>query len=300
MSNLNIDTEFQKLAVKTQFQSDLGLSRYKMDRGDKEYNNSYYNSIIMNGGDDDDSNSPASEIKRTGGLPNRTRTNNIDRITFPTPNGVGYTFYITSSSTSDTSTGTGARKLYLDGLNANWDRMNEEITLTGRTSVATTKTNWLRINKMFVSDVGTTKTNEGDIFVSTVDDAVLGVPQTNIVNVIQIRYGYGTVGIFSVPRFHRLYFTRGSYYCNTGDSKPLHNTQYSTYPWGGSTAPNDKRITLLVGGLYNSKPVAYETGGSAPEFPCTDIEFLVFTETGKNVNYSIYWNTVIIRDIKNF
>ena len=293
-----ISNEIQSLTLKTTH-NELGLVRYKIDRNDSEYKNTYYNSIIMDGGDGTTSDSQATTTERTGGLPISSRIGDHDRISFPTPDGVGYTFYITSTSALDTTGGTGATEVYLDGLDANWDRMNETISITGQTSVATTNTNWLRINKFFVSDVGSLAQNQGDILISIVDDAVLGVPQTSIVSAMQLQYGYSTLGIFSVPRFHRLYFTRGSYYTTATTTKYLINQQYSTYPWGGSTLPNDKRIKLSVGGLYSSSSMGYETGGSAPEYPCTDIEFTTRAEIG-TIEYSIFWNTVVVKDVRVF
>ena len=275
MSNLNIDNELAKLSNKNQF-GEMGLTRYKVARGDSELENAYFNSIFMDGNDIKPSNSPATTTLRTAGLPNSERCP-FDRITFPTPDGVGYTFYICSTSSNDTSGGTGAREVYIDGLDANWDRMNETVVLNGTTGVATSNTNWLRINKMYVSAVGTSPYNEGDIYISTTNDFVSGVPQTDVINVIQLQYGLSTLGIFSVPRFYQLYFIGGSYYVDATAQNTLYNPQISTYPWNPSS-PNDNRVSATIGALTVSSTIAYLTEASLPEFSSTDIEFGIQTK----------------------
>lgn len=263
---------------------DLGLVRPRIDLGDTTFGNYSYGSIIMDG--------VCNTTRRTGGFPT-SGYNSKTRVNFPAPNGTGYTFYVASSDTGDNSTSTtGARKVYLEGLGGDWMPLTEEVTLNGQTPVATSNSTWLRINKMFVSSVGTNgTTNLGHITVMATNDFTTGLPNTtNPVNLIPIAYGYSVIGIVSTRKDQRLYFTRGSYYTDATASKPIRNIQEDTYPWD-SSSPDTNRIKLLVGNLYTSTTIAFNTSGSAPEFPATDIEFTVTATTGTN-NYSIYWNTV--------
>ena len=73
LKNMNkISNEIQSLTLKTTH-NELGLVRYKIDRNDSEYKNTYYNSIIMDGGDGTTSDSQATPTERTGGLPISSR-----------------------------------------------------------------------------------------------------------------------------------------------------------------------------------------------------------------------------------
>ena len=81
---------------------------------------------------------------------------------------------VSSSSTADTSAGTGARTVELFGLDTNYDEINETVTLNGQTAVNTTK-EYLRINRMVVRSAGTGGANAGVIYAGT-GTVTTGVP----------------------------------------------------------------------------------------------------------------------------
>ena len=85
---------------------------------------------------------------------------------------------VSSSSTSDTSAGTGARTVELFGLDANYDEISETITLNGQTAVNTTN-EFLRINRMVVKSAGTGGQNAGVIYAGT-GTVTTGVPANNM------------------------------------------------------------------------------------------------------------------------
>ena len=64
---------------------------------------------------------------------------------------------IASSSASDTSSGTGAKKVRVGGLDGNWNRITEEFILTGQTAVSSAKS-WLRVLYMEVLEMGSAST----------------------------------------------------------------------------------------------------------------------------------------------
>lgn len=76
------------------------------------------------------------------------------------------TLDIVSTSTNDTSGGSGANTVIIDGLDANHEIVNETITLNGTTPV-TTVNSYLRLNSAFVVTAGTTQRNEGSIDISS-------------------------------------------------------------------------------------------------------------------------------------
>lgn len=85
---------------------------------------------------------------------------------------------IASSSANDASAGTGARTARVTGLDANYNFLEETVTLNGQTKVVTVGT-FLRVNKLEVLTAGTGLVNAGDIYAAdTSDTFVAGVPQT--------------------------------------------------------------------------------------------------------------------------
>lgn len=81
---------------------------------------------------------------------------------------------VSSSSADDTSAGTGARTVQLSGLDADYNEINETVTLNGQTAVNTTK-EFLRINRMIVRSAGTGGGNAGVIYAGT-GAVTAGVP----------------------------------------------------------------------------------------------------------------------------
>ena len=70
--------------------------------------------------------------------------------------------------------GTGAQKVTIEGVDANYLSVVEEIDMTGFTNSDTTAA-FLRVNRMYVSQVGSGGLNAGDIYASTGTQTV-GVP----------------------------------------------------------------------------------------------------------------------------
>lgn len=81
---------------------------------------------------------------------------------------------VSSSSTDDTSAGTGARTVELSGLDADYNEISELVTLNGQTVVNTTQS-FLRINRMVVRSAGSGGANAGVIYAGT-GTVTTGVP----------------------------------------------------------------------------------------------------------------------------
>jgi len=75
---------------------------------------------------------------------------------------VAETVSIASSDGNDTSDGTGARTVELQGLDANYSALTETITLNGLTPVLSTGS-FIRLDRAIVKTAGTTQANEGTI-----------------------------------------------------------------------------------------------------------------------------------------
>ena len=90
---------------------------------------------------------------------------------------------ISSSSTDDTSAGTGARTITISGLDANYDEISESVTLNGQTAVNTTQS-FLRVFRMIVDTAGSGGQNAGVIYAGT-GTVTSGVPANK----------YGTIAV---------------------------------------------------------------------------------------------------------
>ena len=107
-----------------------------------------------------------------------------------------------SSSTADTSAGTGARTVELFGLDTNYDEINETVTLNGQTAVNTTK-EYLRINRMVVRSAGSGGQNAGVIYAGT-GTVTAGVP-ANKYATIAIGDNQTVMALWTVPRGYTAY-----------------------------------------------------------------------------------------------
>lgn len=61
---------------------------------------------------------------------------------------------VVSDNTNDTSAGTGARSLYIEGLDSNFDLQSETVNMNGTTLVTTTNS-YIRLNRAYVATTGT-------------------------------------------------------------------------------------------------------------------------------------------------
>lgn len=123
---------------------------------------------------------------------------------------------VSSSNTNDNSSGSGARMVRIDGLDEDWEPITEIVTLNGQTAVNTTNS-YLRVNLMTVLFTGSSKKNEGIIYVGT--GAVTAGKPANVVNLIGAEDGLSHSGFFSVPNNHNFYLIRGNF--STTSSKNL-------------------------------------------------------------------------------
>jgi len=112
---------------------------------------------------------------------------------------------VSSSSTNDTALGTGARTIFVYGLDANYNEITETVTLNGQTEVLTTNS-YLRVNRAFVVTAGSGGTAAGDIYVGT-GTVTAGVPAT-VYALISLGENQTTMAVWTVPAKHTLYLYR--------------------------------------------------------------------------------------------
>jgi hypothetical protein len=113
---------------------------------------------------------------------------------------------VSSSSANDTANGTGARTVYVAGLDANHDEIEEIVTLSGQTAVLTTQS-FLHINNAYVATAGSGLSAAGDIYFGT-GTVTAGVPDT-VYDLIKFDYNQRITGSYTIPAGYTGYLSQG-------------------------------------------------------------------------------------------
>lgn len=103
---------------------------------------------------------------------------------------------LSSDDVNDTSAGTGARTVSIQGLDANYEEQTETITLNGQTEV-TSVGSYIRIFRMSVLTGGSGGTNAGTIYAGT--GTVTGGVPANIFAIMSPGEAQTLMAIYTVP-----------------------------------------------------------------------------------------------------
>ena len=118
---------------------------------------------------------------------------------------IASTMYISSSSTADTSAGTGARTATVSGLDANFDEISETVSLNGQTGVQLNGAlNWYRVNRIIVNTAGSGGANAGVLYVGTEATPSGGVP-INKYATVAIGDNQTLMCLWTVPKGYTAY-----------------------------------------------------------------------------------------------
>lgn len=110
------------------------------------------------------------------------------------------TLKIVSNDVDDNGTGTtGALTIKVQGLDANYDLIEEDFTLNGQTAVTGSK-NFIRVFRAFVTSAGSSELNEGTITINNSDDSLT-------LATIPALHGQTQMAIYTIPRNHKAYLT---------------------------------------------------------------------------------------------
>ncbi len=112
---------------------------------------------------------------------------------------------VSSTSTADTSAGTGARTVHLYGLDADYKEIEEDVTLNGQTAVNTTNT-FIRIFRACVTSAGSGGENAGTIHAGT-GTVTTGTPANSYLQ-IKPSNNQTLMSVWTVPAGHTLYVTQ--------------------------------------------------------------------------------------------
>lgn len=164
---------------------------------------------------------------------------------------------VSSENANDTANGTGARTVYLEGLDANHNTITETVTLNGQTAVTTTKS-YLHINNCYVLTAGSGDSAAGTIYFGT-GTVTAGVPAT-VYEVIQFDYNSRITASYTIPAGYTGYVLQGLF--SSGQSS-------GTGPVTGrlmTRGTNDIRLTAAVTTVNNgAADYAFEYPVVVPE-----------------------------------
>lgn len=179
---------------------------------------------------------------------------------------------VSSSSASDTALGTGARTVFVYGLDANYREISETVTLDGQTAVLTTNS-YLRVSRAYVVTAGSGGTAAGDIYVGT-GVVTAGVPAT-VYAVITLGENQTTMAVWTVPAKHTLYVYRGFFSAASNNTTHTVLGKFLIRTEGG-VFRNAADITISSGAV----PYDFEIPLAIPEK--TDIEARAIALNGSN------------------
>jgi len=124
-------------------------------------------------------------------------------ITFPA---TALQMKVSSTSANDTSNGTGARSVVVQGLDANYNEVSETVVLNGQTAVTMTAA-LLRVNYAYVLTAGSGNSAAGDIYIGT-GTVTAGVPATTY-DIIKFDYNTTITGSYTIPAGYTGYVSQG-------------------------------------------------------------------------------------------
>ncbi len=192
---------------------------------------------------------------------------------------------ISSSSADDTSDGTGARTITIQGLDANYFEKSETITLNGQTAVNTSNT-YFRIHRMFVETAGSGQENAGTIYAGT-GTVTTGVP-ANKYATIPVGYNQTMMAIYTIPCDKTAYMTM--FYAQP-DSQASYQVQMLT---GRATDSGVLRVRNELHAYQNQAIFNYKPYLKLTEK--TDIQLRAKTGTA-NVEFAGGFSLIIVDNI---
>ena len=164
-------------------------------------------------------------------------------ITFPA---AAIQMTVSSSSANDTSAGTGARTVVVQGLNANYNEVTETVTMNGQTAVTMTNA-LLRVNYAYVVTAGSGNSAAGDIYIGT-GTVTAGVPAT-VYDIIKFDYNTTTTGSYTVPAGYTAYVSQGLF--STGQASGSTQVEGRLLTRGVNNIRMTAALTTLNNGVAN-------------------------------------------------
>ena len=151
------------------------------------------------------------------------------------------TLNVVSTDADDSSSGTGARTVEIEGLDSNWDVLTETVSMNGTTNVTTTNS-FLRVYRVRVVTAGSTGVNEGTI-------TCTNTTSSNVIAQISVDnsgFGQSLMALYTVP---------------AGKTAYLINFDFSSAKDNEHTFRLLSRDNTVTDAAWNTKEFASASGG---------------------------------------
>jgi hypothetical protein len=164
-------------------------------------------------------------------------------ITFPA---AATQMTVSSASADDTSAGTGARTIVVQGLDANYNEVTETVTMNGQTAVTMTAS-LIRVNYAYVATAGSGNSAAGNIYIGT-GTVTAGVPAT-VYDIIRYDYNNTTTGSYTIPAGYTAYLSQGLF--STGQAGGSNQVEGRLLTRGTNNIRQTAAITTINNGVAN-------------------------------------------------
>ena len=191
--------------------------------------------------------------------------------------GAASTLYAYSANSDDSAAGDGARTVTIQGLDNNFNEIEETVTVGG----AATTLEFLRVYRAFVYTAGSTNTNEGDVLISTgaggsgtvlADIGTIGTGST-------FGLGQTQLALYTIPAGKTGYLTTWNIGLAPANNKAT--VVLKSREIDGDAPFRTKDIADMAGGYYTQN---YSIPLRVPEK--TDIEVLASGDTSSIISSS--------------
>ena len=183
------------------------------------------------------------------------------------------TMFVSSTSANDANGGTGANSILIQGLDENYDEIEETVLLNGQTQVATQKS-YLRLYRAFVTLAGTGGTAGGIIYVGS-SGATSGVPNTTVY--ANLHLGNQTqIAAYTVPAGYTLYLNDINFTAALSQANKTATCTFVSRDFG-SNVFRSRFINVL-----QSNQLITKFEYPQPYYEKTDLECRVSTNTSNN------------------
>lgn len=194
---------------------------------------------------------------------------------------------VAAGNAADTSSGAGARKVMVEGLDQNWASASEELTTNGTSAGSAGSTTFIRVFRAYVTDSGTYgAANTGEI---TIENSGGGT------NLIKIGAGYGqtTSSAYTVPAGKTAYLTRLRVTVD-GDKEATMRFFQRQNADDVSAPVSSPRLIHITANLITSQVQPFD---SYPSFPAkTDLWWTAQTGGGSGTSASVDYDLILCTD----
>jgi len=196
--------------------------------------------------------------------------------------------YVSSSSTADTDGGTGANSVKIIGLDADYNEVEEDITLTGQTQKIT-QTSWIRVYRMYITLAGSGGAAAGTIYLADTG-ATAGVPTGTVYASILLGAGQTEMAVYTVPAGYTLYLDDINFTAAVSLANSYVQVRFLQRDFGTNIFREQTRVVLQS----NTYIFKFEYPLRIPEK--TDIEVRGLSVGSNNNPISATWQGVLIKN----